>query len=194
MLSLGPRFLASLSPFDPVVINDTCRTSNSAVSLRLRGSFPSFCRRTSSATGDKALESGLRNCAVVGGGKSLLKTQSPTFESSRKVVGAPSTCPIHETRSVLPSGPLKDASKLRASFLQAFMSYPYQPLNVPVSHSVKPTRLEDPLGLSLHSDINDDITSVPLNNSLGVIFGSNTNCEWAVQKDRMLVRSRRAAH
>ena len=74
------------------------------------------------------------------------------------------------------------------------MSYPYQPLNVPVSHSVKPTRLEDPLGLSLHSDINDDITSVPLNNSLGVIFGSNTNCEWAVQKDRMLVRSRRAAH
>ena len=45
--------------------------------VSLRGPSPAMCCRPSSATGDKALVLGVRDCTLVGGGTSLLKTQPP---------------------------------------------------------------------------------------------------------------------
>ena len=59
-----------------------------------------MCCRPSAEIGDKALVLGLRDCTVVGGGTSLLKTQSTPV---REFSGMCSGFPIHDPRSVLPS-------------------------------------------------------------------------------------------
>ena len=107
------------------------------------------------AGGERYVSDGFEHCKLSEAAKLLMHTVGALLDNVRELSKG-SGCPIHvpyprdQVRTAIRCS-LKDASKLRADscFLQAVMSYPYQPLNVPVSHSVKPTSLEDPLGLSL---------------------------------------------
>ena len=88
-----------------------------------------MCCRPSAEIGDKALVLGVRDCTVVGGGTSLLKTQSTPV---REFSGMCSGFPIHDPRSVLPStGEFEDGCKCgRKAAPFVLPPAPWQLLNV----------------------------------------------------------------